>query len=86
MIRIEQRRRKGRIYTKRNRNINRIIINVVILLPGTECARVEDGGNELLLDRVAVLGVVDKVARRFCRNKFRLSSNCHKQAADMAIR
>lgn len=39
------------------------------LLPGTDCARravvVEDGGNELLLERVAVLGVVDRVARKF---------------------
>lgn len=37
---------------------------MIILLPGTDCARVEeDGGNELLLERVAFLGVVDRVAR-----------------------
>lgn len=43
------------------------------VLPGTDCARaevvVEDGGNELLLERGADLGVVDKVARKFRENQ-----------------
>lgn len=35
----------------------------VQILPGTDCARAEVDGNELLLERVAVFGVVDRVAR-----------------------
>lgn len=43
-------------------------VMVVHILPGTDCARllpcIDDGGNELLLER-DVLGVVDRVARKF---------------------
>lgn len=57
------------------------IVGIISLPGGTDCARVEeDGGNELLLERVAFLGVVDKVAR-ILRKSIRLVPMWrHKQA------